>query len=403
MIGETLMKITTRSFFLILTTLLIISGGVNAAQRLSPPPAPAASLLKPVFFERFFGKKEPVQQAKKNLYVIHDDVTFKENTKLLHVRPYNNPVFEFDIHVPKNWETKDNTRNQSMKMDQSLMGDLFSLHSETISVYSINAVVSVQSLKYEVSAKNWLKDYILTSGYALEGDMIEQDPRRASAYYTSTNDKWPMTTYISAQISGNIVFLTRADVPLAIKEYVGYVQKQLVDTMQVSYPKPESVEDQKPYTLFDSVRFHYPVSWTLEDPDFKDLARLSVGVRNKNSVGSTVGFIGVRAVKRNGSTDIMKEIADLKGYFSNSIGIDIGKFIAAEQHPVSKRFIFSRYEVYAATYKKEGFSDPEVHIAMLGDREWYIFVYLITSKEQDNLPTWGRNLRSLDLVLRSMQ
>jgi hypothetical protein len=299
---------------------------------------------------------------------------------------------------------EDLTKNQTLNVDQSIIGDLENARSEMVSIYRLNSTVSTQHLKYEITAKNWLKHYLLKNGYALEGDVQEDSPFLATAYYTSISDQKSVFTYISARVSGSIAFIVRFEAPLPLKAHVAYLQKKLVDTTLMSYPSDGTVESQRIFTLADAMKFSYPASWSTTKPDFKDMDRLSVQLQTKNSSGSIDGYIHLYAIRRIPATNLMKEVEEIKTHFKEYLSINLVSLVSSSAiEAPNKRFLFSRYEVYKAAYQKDGHSDPEVRLAVLGDKDWYVLIYMITPKEQDNLFTWGRNVRSLDLLLKSLR
>lgn len=361
-----------------------------------------------VFLDGLFGRKTAPKQAMPDAYYINDDKTFDENTSVTHMRPYNNPILEFDVRLPNHWTAEDLTKNQmtapGQDVDQRLVGNVVKISSEMIGVNRVTVSVLTQTVKQDISAQNWLKNYIFTNGYALQGEVEGKGPRQAAAYFNSTVDQLNYYSYMTVYVTGNMVFICRADVPLQLKTYTAYIQKKVLDTLQLSYPKDVDIESAKKFTLVDAISFSYPVSWQPTNPDFKDMTHLSVQLQSKDIDGSINGFIRVLAVRRMANTSLLNEVDLLKKHFADYLKIDVNSLAStAKLEKVPARFIFSRYEVYKAAYKKEGVADPEVRLIALGDKDWYVFVYLITPREQDNLVTWGHNLRTMDIILASMR
>jgi hypothetical protein len=364
--------------------------------------APPAFAQK-AFLEKILGDKT-AEEKKKNEYLIHDDASFAENTHSLHMRPYNNAALEFDMRLPKNWTSEDMTQNQTLNTDKTIIGDITRMESEMIGVQRVNLTISLQTVNRDISAKNWLKNYILTNGYALQEEVREESPRAAKAYYTSISNQSDLFTYIAVRITGNIVFISRFEAPLGLRDYIGFLQKKMIDTLQLTYPREDSVELQKTFTLVDAFKFNYPVSWQPVDPDFKDMSRLSVQLQIKNPSGVLDGFIHLFAVRRTGNRSLTKEVEALKKHFSDYMGINVTSLAySSKPEQVHSRFLFSRYEVYKASYKKEGHVDPEVRLLTLGDKDWYIFIYLISPREQENLPNWAHNVRTLEMIMSSIR
>lgn len=345
------------------------------------------------------------QEARKAAgYYISDDETFAANTRNVHFRPYNNPALEFDLRLPHNWEAQDLTKSRILNFDQTIIDDVITLQSEMVGVYRASGMISIQTLKREISAQTWLKNHIFGNGFALQGEVREDGPRLAWAYYSSIRDQINYYTYITVRITGNIAVIARIDLPLPLKDFASFAQKKVLDSLRLSYPKEDPIEPQKTFSLVDALKFSYPVSWQPMSPDYKDMSRLSVQLQSKDPKGNILGFIRFLAVKRSADTDIMKEVESMKQHFADYMKIDVRRLVSSGKlEGMNPRFVFTRMETYEAAYQKEGIADPEVRLALLGDSSWYVFAYLISLTEEDDLTVWGHNTRSFDLILKSMR
>jgi hypothetical protein len=369
----------------------------------------ASTSAHAAFWDSWFGKKQVVAEQAPEYY-IHDDKSFEENTSSIHMRPFNSTTLEFDVRLPKNWTAEDLTKNQAgltaqLDPDQKMVGNMAKMTSEMISVYRIELGVTAQSLKEEITAENWLKGFIFQNGYAIQGEVKSNGPYRAAVSFSSVSDQTNFFTYMTIHITGGYVFIVHCEVPLQIKNFALYVQKKVVDSLQVSYPRDQYVEGNKSYALVDSVRFTYPVSWQPVNPDFKDMTHLSVQLQDKDEDGTVTGFIRILAARRTPETNLVKEAAILKQHLSSFMKLNVNNMITSSQMSVkvNPRFMFSREEVYRATYEKESMQEPELRLAVFGDKDWYVFMYMLSPKEGDNLASWAHNMRTFQILEETMR
>ena len=351
--------------------------------------------------DKFFKKKaEPVVVQK---YDIHDEATFKEKTAPYHVIPFNDPKLEFEIHLPKDWTMQRLTLDQAPDLQKKIIGHIARFDSGMIGTAQAHVTVQAVMLDREINARNWLKNFIFTQGFTPDGTVTEKSERKASASYIFVNETISTYTRITAEINGNIVTVAKFEVPLRLKDYLNFLMVASIDSFKMLYTKDSTIEQFKVFTLVDSVKFTYPESWEVNAADFKDANKLSVQLFTKSPSGSVEGFIRVVAVRRSIHTALHHELKSLKKYFDETLHLEFVRMISSEKpQQISDRFIFSQFEVYDVKPKtSDGLQ--ELRLLALGDKEWYVFVFLLTQKEENNLLTWARNIRSLELISKSLK
>ena len=115
------------------------------------------------------------------------------------------------------------------------------------------------------------------------------------------------------------------------------------------------------------------------------------------------GLIRFLVIRRTADTNLKKEAEDLKKYFDTFLKIDFKKLVSSNKAPVSDRFLFSRYEVYQVASKKENTADQELRLIVLGDKDWYVFAFLLTPSDVDNFYTWACNTRAFDMIVKKLR
>lgn len=352
-----------------------------------------------------FGLFENKQQAAPKgplEHPIKDDDSFGKLTKPYGMMPFAKAELEFEILIPKDWEVLE-TPDASSETAQQIISRIAVYRSPMMGVLQCQVFIDALKLKNDISAKHWLKYHMLSSGFTPEGEIESTGPKHASSYYVRSGDPGAPSTreYISATISGTWVLVATFQAPLPLSNYIKFLQKKTVDSFKILYPKDEPIEDQKVFTLVDSIKFGYPTSWEVVTNDFKDMNRLSVHLQNKSMTRTIDGFIRFIAVRRSRSNDLLSEVGEQQKYFSETLKLNVTKMISSGTTPAYDRFLFNRYEVYAVTPKSGRGTPQEVHMAVLCDKEWYIFAYLFTPTEATNLYQWARNVQSFHEILKA--
>ena len=346
----------------------------------------------------------PVQAAAPKVHPIHDDAGFLKETKAYGMMPYAKAELEYEIMIPKDW-TEIEAYDTLQENQDAILSRIAYYKSPMVGTLQMELEINALKLKHEISARNWLRDYILTQGYSPEGNVTEVSGKSANAYYVVAGSPAAPSSleYVAARISGGWVLLATYRAPLPLRNYVKYLQKKTVDSFKILYPKDEPVEDQKVFTLVDSIKFNYPVSWEVLSTDFRDMNRLSVHLQNKGKAKNIEGYIRFLAVRRSRSTDFQTELDDQRKYFDNVMNLKIMKLTSSETSATYNRFLFNRIEVYDVEPKKGKASAQEIHFLALGDKEWYIFATLFTPKESTHLYNWARNTQSFKEIIKSIK
>lgn len=351
-----------------------------------------------------FGGGQGQQQASApKVHPINDDASFAAKTKKFGLLPFNKADLEFSIRLPDDWEMEVVSQDQSQALSGKILSDVVRFTSPMIGTARAVVTIQTQDLVHEIDAKNWLRNYIYTSGYALQEDVTAKDNRHASAYYILVNEGRSTNFYASVTVNGSVLMLARFEIPLGLQEYISYLQKKSIDSFSMVYQKDSSIEKARSVSLIDALRFNYPASWEATPPDFKDVNRLSIQLQNKSPTGVVEGFVRIAAVRRNPSTSFSVEVDRLKQFFGDVMGLDFKKLRSSEKLGTIERFLFDRYEIYDVQGRKENQGLQDLHLVVLCDKEWYIFAFLITPREQDNLYTWARNVRSFELIAKSIR
>ncbi|MBI3441205.1 MAG: hypothetical protein HY052_05310 [Proteobacteria bacterium] len=336
-------------------------------------------------------------------FPIQDEASFKANTTLFHQAPFKNPKYEFDIMLPKDWTSESIAKPADQSLKQDIPEMIARFKSPMIGTAQALITVQVQHLRYEISAENWLRNYVITNGYSLQEKVTALGNKKVGMAYVSVFEAKSTYGYTTAQINGDTVIMVTFEIPLYLKEQMAVLQKYAVESFRLTLVNDNPVEKQKEYNLSDALKFTYPESWVVHYPDFKDLNNMSVQLHNETSARKIYGLIRFMAIHRNRQTSLAQEMTRIRKYFDEFLGLEVAGLVSSETPSLHNRFMFSRYEVYQVEAKKKNVSKQEIRLAVLGDQDWYIIVFLLTPRETDNMYVWARNTRTFDMILQSMK
>ena len=342
-------------------------------------------------------------------YQIHDEATFNSLTEIKKVTPFSKAHLEFFILIPKDWETLPISADEAGSFTQRIIGDVARFQSPVIGIHRAKVTVQYLNIDTEIDARNWLRNRILSLGYAPDGDIAVANPYRAAAAYATVGEDGSKYVYATAVISGNAVFLVTFELPLRLKDYMGYVQKKTVDSFVLKSAKQDPVEPQIEYTFKDALKFSYPQSWKVAS-QAQGKQQQNLQLINQRADSSIDGFIQFNLIKRRNDSAFQNEVKKLSRYFHDVVGVNIKELKTTDlkKAPTSSgdRFAFNRYEIYRVEDNKKESKKPnprDLHFVALGDTDWYIFTFMMTPTEEQNFQTNARNVRSFERVLESMQ
>lgn len=340
---------------------------------------------------------------------VHTPEQFIAATREVREMPGGDVDLAYAMRIPKDYTAVNlstGNNEQSAAMNRRLLG-VIAKYNGPVLVGRQRASIDILALEmeHEIEAKYWLRHYIVQNGFTVTGDVESEDDRTAYAKFIDL----PSGTYeamhnvMLARISGKTIVIVRVRMPISLRYEQSYLQEQIAHSFHLQNKREGTIEGTRNFTLIDTARFNYPESWNINRPDFKDANRLSVTIANVDSNRKINGYINVLAVRRTPDTTIKGELGKLRLQMKDSLDIDVKELVSSTDLSYNARFNFQRLEVYVVNSYKTKLLDQELRLAVFGDRNWYIFVYLVTPSQDSDLYLWARNIRSYDLLLRSIR
>ncbi len=372
----------------------------------------AASLASPAtasagWLSRFFAKKAPVAPSLAQIYPIQNEKSFQAVARVFSKTPFNNPELEYSIMLPKDWKPQATIQSAAVGgLGREIISEVARYRSPVINTMTAVVIVKSIQLDREITAGNWLKNYIYSNSCTPQGKMIVINDKRAEANCITTLNGNISYTHALAAINGDNLVLVEFRNPLYLTGPLEFLAKTALDSFKFILVTNSPIEKQKLFSFANVITFSYPASWTPNDLDTSGNNTMSMqlfnendGRRKKKQINGMIRFVVIR---RDSETSLIKESAAIKKYFNDFLGLKFVKLISSEKEPAAPRFLFSRYEVYEMSTKNAATQDQEAHILVLGSKSWYVFAFLLTPTANNNFYTWACNTRAFNLIVKSI-
>ncbi len=367
----------------------------------------------------FFNKKEAPKVVRVNPDYPRTEEEFAKHAEKYNEIPFNHPKYEFSIRIPKSWSAKAIITSRSKRnnfqnsLGQEIPYDIALFKSPALQTAQINVKIQAIDLKHEISVKNWLQRYITTNQYALTNKIqVSEDKRKARAFFIHNINGNSTNTVIIAERNKDIIMILRFDVPDRINEYTLPTQQLIAKNFDISFKINEGVEKTKKLLMGDNVKISYPASWEEYKNNLKNFNEMFVELHNYTSTMQTGhnknrsfvnGMIKIHTIKRRKSTSLEKEIKKIKNIIIQELNINIDELVLTQKADAYDRFLFSRYEEYKTSDKQQATQGRDLHLAILGDEQWYIFAYLYTPDKTNDFYNWARNTESFKQIIKQIR
>ncbi|MBU6474817.1 MAG: hypothetical protein KGQ70_02520 [Alphaproteobacteria bacterium] len=360
------------------------------------------------WFGGLFGKKAaPTAPSLADIYPVQNEQSFENVAKVFHKIPFNNPELEYSILLPKDWQSKDAIQSAPLgNLGHEIISEVARYQSPVIN--TMTAVVVIQSIQldHEITAKDWLRNYVYSNSCTMQGKMTAAGDKRAEANCITTTNGNVLYTHALAAINGNNLLLVEFQTPLYLTGPLEFLAKKALDSFKFILVTARPIENQKVFSFANAVKFSYPASWTPNALDIGDNNSMSMQLFNeskgKGKKKQINGMIRFVVIRRDSETSLRKAAFKLKDYFNNFLGLDFKKLVSSQRPPAASRFVFARDEIYQVSTKNATTHDQEVRLVTLGSKSWYVFAFLLTPEADDNFYTWACNTRAFDMVVKSI-
>ena len=336
------------------------------------------------------------------------DAEFNQKTILHEGVAAGDEALTYSFRLPPDWKGSMDVAVGNYQVSSKVLGEVLRFYGPPIIDSRSHFSLQALTLDYEMTAYQWLLQFLLSNGYAIQG-ISEIDPNRAEALYVRVEDSFSYVIRAVAIASGKRIIMAEYSLPADNWEQEKKMQAQVMKTFRLAQVVKEPIEELKKYHFFDIAEFQYPSSWEMRTSPQVSVDRMKFELRNVLSAvqpDDTIirrlnGRIQVEAL----SYDIVKSVAHeadrLREDLRQSSGLIVGdKIETLSGLKFDKAVKPVDVEVYHATDGQNKILKYEYWVTTIEIGDYFYFVTLVTPARDEEYFICARNSDTYKLILQ---
>ncbi|MEM9469647.1 MAG: hypothetical protein AAF988_05735 [Pseudomonadota bacterium] len=332
---------------------------------------------------------------------------FGSMTKLVEDVPYGDKFLSFTVRLPSDFmlsmgqEKLDIDSGASGSLGRQVLGVVSRFISPPKEHLRSFFTLEALELTYEISARNWFINYVVSNGLTLEQVGAGTENEVEAIYVEIIND----TTYVvraRAIKNGPRMLMARHYLPQQFYSEDRVLQAQIIRSFELTNKEDVGIEELDGYGFLDQSYFRYPASWDIQVPYIRSINRMQAIIYYNLKEDRLDGQINVFLTNKSVKTSPVKEIefyrdkAEVEGY---KLGSLIER-IEATYHPDMK---YGVTEVYSYIPSEYNLLDYELWFSFMEGEDYYYVMTLLTPARQADFYTWARNTEAYLITLSELR
>lgn len=321
------------------------------------------------------------------------------------VVPSSSPSSSSDSHSQDSQDSQPSQPSPPKKMEipgTVLLGDIARFYGPSLLDSQSRFSIQSSELKHDITAKNWLANYVLHNGYTLQF-MTEISETKAEAVYFQLEGDTAYISRVVAEINGPRMVLAVYSVPESRFQEEKVMQYNVLKSFHFLDPQEAKVENRKTYSFLNLLRFDYPETWRLLAPNIYSIDSMDAKIINSPDEAVLNGEIDIHVVSTELDTTLAEEIKVVQESVKKR-GLIIGKMIEEpHKYKFSDPIYFSRIEVYKATDTEGKLIDHEYWICVLMEDRYFYIVTMLTPARTIDFYNWATNTEAFQTVVETLR
>lgn len=314
----------------------------------------------------------------------------------------------YSFRLPPDWKGSMDVAVGNYQVSSKVLGEVLRFYGPPVIDSRSHFSLQALTLDYEMTAYQWLLQFLLSNGYAIQG-ISEIDPNRAEALYVRVEDSFTYVIRTVAIASGKRIIMAEYSLPADNWEQEKKMQAQVMKTFKLANIVKEPIEELKKYHFFDISEFQYPSSWEMRTSPQVSVDRMKFELRNVLSAvqpDETIirrlnGRIQVEALSYDVVKSVAQEAERLKEDVRQSSGLIVGdKIETLTDVKFDKAVKPVVVEVYNASDGKNKILKYEYWVTMIEVGDYFYFITLVTPSRDEEYFVWARNSETYKLILQ---
>ncbi len=331
------------------------------------------------------------------------DKEFKEKTTLIKDIPFGDKFLAYRVRLPKGWsENLETTKPASEQgISQRVLGPIARYVSPPNQQLRSFFTIESLELTYEIGARNWFINYVVSNGLSLEQAGTESK-RQVEAIYVEVQGDQTYIVRVKVMLNGSRMVVARYFVPQELYEEERVQQAQVIRSFELTNREEVGVEKLKIYGFLDQSFFDYPESWTLDAPIVRSIDRMKAMLYHSTMVGKLDGQINIYLTNKLTNTTRAKEIEYYREKFKIE-NYELGKYLESPEMEYHKDMIFGTTQVYEMNPLVSNMFDYELWVSVIEGEEYIYVLSLLTPSRNEEFYTWARNIEAYRIVLKGIR
>lgn len=330
---------------------------------------------------------------------------FNDKTRIEEVIPYDDEYLAFKVSIPKGWsenlaELSEQTKTES-RPTQNVLGTVARYFSPPNKHMRSFFQLEVSDLTYEIGARNWFINYVISKGFTLEQVGAEGN-RSVEAIYIEVKGDITYIVRVKAVINGPRMVVAHYYLPMELYEEERVQQAQVVNSFELTNRQKDGVEKLDIYGFLDQSFFEYPVSWKLSAPYVKSIDRMRAMLFHSTRIGKLDGQINIYLANRMTETNRANEI----NLYKEKLVIEnyeLGDFLEQPSLRFHPDMHFGMTQVYSMKPLRQDMIGYELWVSISEGKEYIYVTSLLTPARTEEFYTWARNVEAYKLLIRGMR
>ncbi len=363
----------------------------------------------------FFSVEARAQKVLKDYKVPMPEITITsyeeyEAVSTVHEEtPLNDKTLAYSVRVPSGWKELDRGLS-NFSVSSKVFGEIARFYGPPrLMGQRSRFTVQVIGLDYQLTAEQWLLQYLLTNGYSIQGFKTIGD-ERAEALFVLVKDGISYIIRAMAQINGKRVIMAQYFLPINNWDEGKSNQSHVVSSFTLLNKEKKLVEEMKVFRFLDVAEIKYPVSWELRSPPLRSIDRMGAQILNvaskvsgRDKIKYLNGKVDIKLVSVFAADALEEEIKVYKTELEKD-GLLIRESLGTEKgFEFNDMFDLSKLEIFDAVDSEEETLDYELWLSRFSAGDYYYFVSLLTPSREDDFFVWSRNTQAYKLILEHIE
>ena len=329
---------------------------------------------------------------------------FNNLTDFVEETPYDDASLSYKMRLPKEWSTSaelELAKTKGGNLSQRILGIVVRYVSPAKQHLRSFFTVEALELTYEIGARNWFINYVLSNGLTLE-QVGAESKRQVEAIYVEVQGDITYIVRAKAIINGSRMIMARYYLPQELYDEERILQAQVIKSFELTNREEGGVEKLEIHGFLDQSFFDYPVSWTMNAPFVKSIDRMKAMLYHNTVIGKLDGQINIYLSNKMIGTSRSQEVAFYKEKFKID-NYELGAFLEAPDLEYHNDMAFGVTQVYEMNPSVANMMDYELWVTVSEGLEYIYVISLLTPARTEEFYTWARNVEAFKLIVKGMR